>query len=394
MSKKNQAARLGVVAVAALAGQTWAFEPAGVKAADILITPTVKLSERWDSNFRAVEVGAENTFVTTLAPAVNFNKKGNKGELNVDLGATSDTFHSSLVDNNVDYSATAGLSLQLDSRNRLKLDAGFVHTEETASLVQNLQNDINEKTNVGLLYGFGAETARGQFELGARASQLRFQNDLVVAGKRLNSEREYDDLGFTATLYAALAPKTKALLEARHTTYEYVSNTGLDSTNTAVLVGVKWDATAKTSGAIRVGNETKEFDAAALGDRDNAMWEANITWNPLSYSTFVLSTGSKLDEGNNGAALIETRSNSLDWTHQWLERLSSKASLSLMNQDYLGAGGGNRSDEITNAGVGLTYSMRRWLDVGVGYKYSQNDSNAATYSFDRDMISLSLTAGL
>lgn len=397
MTKINKATTLAIAASAVLATPALALEPAGYKTAeDLLITPTLKLAERFDDNFRAVETNEEDSFVTTIAPNVNFNKKGKKAEFNLDLGVVQDIFHSSHADDNLDRYATTSLALDFTRRHRLRLNAGFNHAEETASLVQNLQNDISETVDAGALYGFGALTARGQIELGASHRRLRFQNTLVLpGGALLNADREYDATVAKGILYAAVAPKTKALLEVRHTTYEYVTNTGLDSTNLALLAGVKWEATAKTTGSVKAGTETKEFDAG--GERDNAMWEVAVSWSPLSYSTFTLTTDSKLDEGSNGAAVIETQATSLSWDHQWRKRLSSTASVSMSNQDYLGAAtpsGADRTDEITHYGVGVTYAARRWLDVGVGYKFSQNDSNAPGRSYERNMVSVSLTASL
>lgn len=400
MSKNYQAATLSLVAAATLATQAWALEPVGFKTAEgLLITPTLQVSGRWDDNFRALETNEESSFVTSAGLGVNFNAKGRKSEFNLDLSAGQDIFHSSHGDDNLDRGAAATLALGFDSRNRLKLNAGYQHVEETASLIQKLENDISQRTDLGLLYGYGAETARGQLEFGASTTSLSFKNGLVLPGGAiLNADREYDSNQFKAILYAALAPKTRALLEVRQTEYSYVTNTGLDSTNLALLAGFKWDASARTQGSLKVGSETKEFEKAGVADTDSAMWEASVTWRPLSYSTFTLSTNSKLDEGSNGASVIESQSSALDWKHQWLKRLSSNVSVAVSSQDYVGApvslGGADRADELLNAGVGVTYAMRRWLDMGLGYKFSQNDSNAVTRSYERNMVSLNVTASL
>lgn len=399
MTKINKATTLAVVAAAVLATPALALEPAGYKTAeDLLITPTLKVAERWDDNIRSVELNPEDSLVSTIAPNVNFNKKGKKAEFNLDLGAVQDIFHSSHGDDNLDYYLGSSLALEFDARRRLRLNAGFNHVEETASLVQNLQNDISETTELGLLYGYGAQTARGQLEFGASQRQLRFKNTLVMpSGNLLNADREYDAAVLKGIFYVAVAPKTKGLLEVRRTSFRYTTNTTLDSINLALLAGVKWDATAKTTGSIKVGTETKEFELAGVGERDASKWEASISWSPLSYSTFTLTSNSQLDEGNNGAAVIETQSSSLNWDHQWLKRLSSSANVSVTNQDYLGAvtpSGADRADEITAYGVGVTYAARRWLDVGVGYKFTQNDSNAPTRTYERNLFSVSLTASL
>lgn len=386
MTKKFQAATLVVVVMAALGGQARALEPQGYRTAEgLVVTPFLRMSERWDDNFRAVETGEESSLVTTVNPNVNLGVKGYKAEFNLNLDLSHDVFHSSRSDDNTDRKATAMLGLAFNARNRLRVDAGISHVEETASLVQKLENDVFETSNAGAIYGFGAESARGQLEVGASQEWLRFKNSRAL----LNEERERDAQALRATFYVALAPRTKALAEVRQTQYEYISNTALDSTNLALLGGLKWEATAKTTGSIKVGTENKEFEATALGDKDNSMWEAAVTWSPLSYSTFTLTTNSRFEEGNNGAFAIESQSTALNWDHSWSQRLKSSVSMGVANQDYLGAPvptGADRADELVNAGAGITYGIRRWLEVGLGYKFSENDSNASGRSFERNMV--------
>ena len=74
-----------------------------------------------------------------------------------------------------------------------------------------------------------------------------------------------------------------------------------------------------------------------------------------------------------------------------MDRLSSTVSYTYSDQDYQDI---TRTDKIDTFGVGLTYEMRRWLDLGVGYKYSENDSDAVGESYERNIFSISATASL
>ena len=51
-------------------------------------------------------------------------------------------------------------------------------------------------------------------------------------------------------------------------------------------------------------------------------------------------------------------------------------------------GGGRRS----TPGGAVRGGSRRWLDLGVGYKYSENDSDAVGKSYERNIFSISATA--
>lgn len=400
MSKKQHLAALFVaIGSAAAGGMAWALEPQGYRTAEgLVVTPLLTVRERYDDNLRAAEWNTESSFVTTVAPSLELGAKGRKAAFALTFAAPSYVYHSSHEDDHTDTHVTSMVDLTFDSRNRLGVDAGYHRIEDTTSTVQSIENDRWEASNIGAIYGYGAETARGQVQAGFRYDQIRFLNDLALPGGGiLNADRDRDVTAAFGTLFVAVAPKTKALLEARHTTYDYTSNVSLNSTNVAVLAGMSWEATAITRGTVKVGRETKSFERAGVGDKSNTMWEAAVDWSPRTYSTFTLTSYSRLDEGTNGAYAIESRSLNLNWKHQWLQRLRSQVSVGTTQQDYLGAplaSGAERADDVLAVGAGLTYAMRRWLDAGVSYSFLQGDSNAPGRSYDRNIVALNLDVSM
>lgn len=386
MSKKLHISLLAL-AVSVASSSVLAVEAMSVKLADGLeFTPTLKVSESYDDNFREVESNEESSWITTIAPTFTLGAEGRKSAYKLSYSAVSDTFHSSQDDNNTDHHLTADAGMQFNDRNRLKLNAGYHDVEETAGLDQKVENDMYNTANVGGVYTFGAESARAQIDLGANYEELRYTNS-----DRLNADKERDTTALKSTLYYRVAPKTKVLLEGRHTDYDYVSNDRLNSENMGLLAGVTWEATAKTTGTAKFGREKKDFDDSSIGEKSTGMWEVGATWAPRTYSRFSLNTRRGFDEGDSGASTIESQSTTLSWDHDWAERLSSNVSYTRSDQDYQDI---EREDTIDTFGIGLTYEMRRWLDVGLGYKYSENDSDAANESFERNIYALSFTASL
>ncbi|SFQ41724.1 uncharacterized protein, PEP-CTERM system associated [Geopseudomonas sagittaria] len=386
MSKKLHISLLAI-AITAASSSALAVEAASVKLADGLeFTPTLKVSESYDDNFREVENNEESSWITTIAPTFTLGAEGRKSAYKLSYSAVSDTFHSSQKDNNTDHHLTADAGMEFNDRNRLKLNAGYHDVEETAGLDQKVENDMFNTKNVGGVYTFGAQSARAQIDLGANYEELRYTNT-----GRLNADKERDTTALKSTFYYRVAPKTKVLLEGRHTDYDYVSNDRLNSTNIGLLTGVTWEATAKTTGTAKFGREKKDFDDSSISEKSTGMWEVGATWEPRTYSRFSLNTRRGFDEGDSGASTIKTQSTTLSWNHDWAERLSSNVSYTRMDQEYQDT---NREDQIDTFGIGLTYEMRRWLDVGLGYKYSENDSDAANESYERNIYALSFTASL
>lgn len=387
MSIKFNASTLAAAVSAALCANAWALEPQSIKLTDgLTFTPTLQVSERYDDNFRAAENNEESSWITAITPTFTLAAEGRKSAYALSYTANSDIFHSSHKDNNTDHHLTADGVFEFDARNRLKLNAGYHKVEETASQDQNIENDKYSTANVGGVYSYGAESARAQIDFGANYQELRYQN-----GNNLNADKERDTSALSSTFYYRVAPKTRALVEARYTDYDYVTNDRLNSNNVALLGGLTWDATAKTSGTVKIGGEKKRFDDSRLDDKSGSMWEVGVDWKPRTYSTFSLTTRRALDEGDDGASSIEAQSTTLSWEHEWLDRLTSTVSYSYTDKEYQDV---DRDDKIDTFGLGLTYAMRRWLDLGVGYKYSENDSTAVGESYKRNIYMISVSASL
>lgn len=387
MSNKLHLSLLAAAVSGVVCANAWALDPQGIKLSDgVIFTPTLKVAESYDDNFRAVENDEESSWITTIAPTFTLGAEGRKSAYQVSYTAVSDTFHSSHKDNNTDHHLTGDVGMEFDARNRLKLNAGYHDVEDTASLDQQVENDMYNTKNVGGVYTYGAETARAQIDFGANYEELRYTNS-----DHLNADKERDSTALRSTFYYRVAPKTKALLEARYTDYNYVSNDLRNSENTGLLAGVTWEATAKTTGTAKFGHEKKDFDDASVGEKSGGMWEVGATWEPRTYSRFGLNTRRGFDEGEDNASTIESQTTTLSWEHDWAERLTSNVSYTRSDRDYQDI---DREDKIDTFGVGLTYAMRRWLDVGIGYKYSENDSDAVNESYERNIYALTFNASL
>lgn len=398
MKQTTNKTLLALAISSAVCANAWALDPAAVKLGDgIAFTPTLKLSENYDDNFRAVETNEKSSWVTTIAPTLMLGAQGAKTGYSLSYTANHEIYHSSQKDTNTDHLLGADANFEFDARNRLRLNADYRKIEETSSdsrdaFGQLIQNDKYNTRSVGAGYTYGADSATGQIKLGANYNELRYDNTaLNPNGSVLNADKERDATALSAAFLYRVGPKTRALIEGRHTDYEYVSNTQLDSTNVAVLVGAVWEATALTTGSVKIGRERKDFDSSGKDDRSGGMWEVGVKWEPLTYSSFSLNTRRALDEGSDNASAIRSVSTTLAWHHGWSERVSSEVSYTRSDQKYLEVA---RDDTLDTVGIGLTYKMRRWLDVGIGYKYSENDSTRVGKSYERNVYGITLNASL
>lgn len=410
MTSKLSKLAVVVAAAAGFSGATHALEPQSIQVSDgVMFTPSLKVSERHDDNIYATKNNRKSSWVTNLEPSFTLSLDRAKSAYRVNYTASRDFFHSSSKDNNTDHHLTADAGFEFDSRNRLMLNAGYHKMEDTASDWQNVANDKWNTKNIGGIYTYGARTARAQAELAANYEELRYDNSTRLNnGSRLNSDRERDASSVRATGYYGIAPKTKALLEGRYTDFDYKSNKNRDSNNKALLAGVTWEATAKTTGTVKVGREKKSYDKSYYSDKSMGMWEAAVAWAPRTYSTFDFKLRRGFDEGDSYyeydsgdhvSSSVKTTAYHVGWNHQWMDRLSSKMTYSYTDRKYQNdratqALTSDRHDKIKQYGLGVTYEMRRWLDVGLGYTRRDNDSNRVNRDYKRNIYALTFNASL
>lgn len=406
--------QLAVVVAAAAGASTAAFalDPQDIRVSDgLMFTPTLKLKHGYDDNLHATESNEKSTWFTTLEPTFALNLDRAKSAYELKYRMSSKNYHSSKSSSHIDHHITAKSGFEFNSRNRLVLDAGYHKLEspnsDTEPTTGYIPNDKWHTKNVGGVYTFGARTARTQIDFAVNYDELRYDNSTKdpSTGERWNKDSERDAAFGRITGYYAVAPKTRLLLEGRYTDYDYISNDQRDSKNKALLAGVTWDATATTTGSVKIGRERKEYKNLSGQDNSTGMWEAGVTWAPRTYSTFRLNTRRGYDEGSiyeisddselgsdHVTSSIKTVDSSLGWKHYWTERLYSDAEYRRIDRDYQQAD--KRKDKIDQYALALTYEARRWLDIGLGYRHRDNDSNKSGRSYTRNIYTLTFNASL
>ena len=153
-----------------------------------------------------------------------------------------------------------------------------------------------------------------------------------------------------------------------------------------------------------MGQEDKSFDDAAKEDTDITAWEAQVTWEPMKRTSIKLSTSNRFEEGSEsspGVAFEETIEQTqydIRWNHNWNERIRSDVGLSLRDKAYLGGANDGRNDELQILSLGMSYSLRRRLEIGLEAQFRQNDSDTpaaqVNANYNRDTYFLTVTISL
>jgi hypothetical protein len=240
----------------------------------------------------------------------------------------------------------------------------------------------------------------GTFAYGAAGAKGRLEADLGTNSKTYENNRTKTSVldltmnNVAGRAFVRVGSRTLALAEISHAKTNYASGLSTDNnTERKYYVGVTWDATAKTTGIVKIGNMTKDFDNGKAG-YSGASWDATVRWQPLTYSTFELTTSKVTADTSDAAAYsysLNTASN-LSWRHAWSSTVSTSALVGVVNATYPGS---TKASVTTNSySLGANYAFRRWLSFGVDFTTSDATSANPLSEYKKNVTMFTLNASL
>ena len=227
-------------------------------------------------------------------------------------------------------------------------------------------------------------SSKGRARLAAKYRDTEYQNF-----REDTQYRDYDQWSVDGTFYWKVASKTDALAEIRYqeTRYDLVEpirrGGSFDSDEYNYLVGVSWEPTARTSGSIKLGWFDRTYKSARREDDDGFSWEVDVYYKLRTYSVFNLKSRRFSQETNGIGDAVNAQETRLDWDHDWNGRSSTRLSALFLNKDFSGS---ERQDDVYGVEAAYKYAMRRWLDLGVGYRYEDRNSDLELYDYDRNRL--------
>lgn len=368
---------------------------AGIPLGPMVVYPSLDLTEKHDDNLTQANVGEISSNVTVVSPAVKLEGKSGANFFGLNYKLEDARYAQSGADNYTDHFLGAYANFALGVRGDLKLNADYTEQHDARGSVagQGGARPEEYKTS-GLkgLFSWGVAGAQGKLELEAAYLDKEYKTNF--SGVQQYANRENTDIG--GTFYWKVMPKTQLLFQAKQTDINYkldaLGSPTQDSTEQRYYFGVTWDATAQTSGTVKLGWLEKKFDARP--SYSTGSWDAGVTWSPLSYSRVQLNTSRQTNEVASSVGDTVRASNyALTWTHDWSTILASNVHRGQLDEDYVlrGSTSGQRSDSTKSYGLGVNYQMKRWLKLGADYSRTDRSSNIGTNDFKRNI--LMFTAG-
>lgn len=368
---------------------------AGIRLEPFVLYPSVTVKEGYTDNLTYQNTNRLASALTVVSPALLAELKGSTTTVRLAYLGTFGRYDRSSVDNYDYHEFRGSADFDFTARSRLNLVADYLIKADprgfTVASTGTASQNKYHLWDIGGTYSYGAAGAQGRIEVETLFTQKRYENNRLIT-----DTLDYDAERYGATFFWRVGPKTEWLIEGTQVRTDYISSAAvLDNTDTRVLTGLKWEATALTSGTAKFGYNEKRYTNAASPQRraKGGVWEIGIRWSPLTYSVVDVATGRRFvdSQAGGGSSFADAKYITVAWSHGWSERLRSTLSGTYEEDSYAGI---VREDKVGFVNTKLEYDMRRWLTFGAEYRYSQRDTNLPGLNYKQNIFLLSVKATL
>jgi len=368
----------------------------GFNIGGLQINPSVTVTGLHDDNLTRAETQAISTFGTIVNPAIDITAGSEINQVNVRYDFERGDYASIQNDSYSDHTLFGATHNELTSKAVVDTTASYTKSHDArGTTFSGIATGFNtpdrwHEAAAEARFSYGGADATGRIEVYGDFAAKRYDNHRsLTVGRDLNSTNA------GATFYYRIVPKTSALFEGDYDNLDYrLANSPLDSRQLTLYTGLTWEATAKTSGTVKVGWQRKKFKRSNQGGGGFFSLDAQITWEPLTYSVWSLESGIRATEtDSNGVSgsYVKTNDVLLDWTHKWNEQFSHAVHVGYVHDSYIGT---VRRDDSVTAGVSLTYDIAPWLGIGAAYDYAKRRSNAVNAAYKENIYSLTMKGNL
>lgn len=359
------------------------------EAGPVRIYPALTTAVGYDDNIFESAEREVDSIVTRVIPEISAVLPVNTGYFQLGAQADDWRYSDSSDDDFTEATAYGRAAVEANSRNRFNFDARYIKARDPRGtfLTEGFDpalstiNGPDEYTDerAAIKYEYGAAGAKGRLRLGADYLDHSYDNHRDRT--RFFDREEY---GASGTFLYRVGGRTALALEGRERRIEYKqqdpTEPGLDSRQRSLMLGAEIDPVGATSGSLRVGRLRKNFEDSARVDGTNTVWELSAKWRPRSYSTFEITVERLPNETNGNGDFVDTRSERIDWTHKWTDRIGTLLAVSHMRRSYQNA---DRESRSKMGSAGISYQMRRWLKLRLDGSWRTRSSNVDALEFER-----------
>ena len=370
-----------------------AVEPANFQAGPVLISPELDVEAGYTDNLLRSHFDERSTWYSELTPRIQAWLQNGLNTYSLKYQLVDYRYASSHEDDFTDHRVNLDVHHEFDAKNVVNLFGEYFDGHEkrgqgtTDGIARLVPTPVEyERGTFGGDYSYGNRSSKGRITLEAKRDDYDYQNYREFTRYR---DRKQDTLN--GIFYWRVGNRTDALIQARVVENDYSENSpdsrggALDSEEYNYLVGLSWDATAKTSGSVKIGAYERDYTSEMRSDDDGFHWEVDLTYKPRTYSALTFGTRRYTRETNGFGNSIDTEEYGLGWKHEWSSRSETSIGVRARNEDYTGT---SRDDDRLDWDASYHFAARRWLDLAAGFRREERDSTDRLFEYTRNQYYL------
>lgn len=346
------------------------------------------VSEEIDSNILRPGENVVGDTAISLIPSLLYKGEAGRHPYSLNFVGEFARFQKYSTENYDDLYSLAEITLDLTKRLDVNLTANYIKSHDARAVPASrlnidLKPDLWELGRLFVEAIYGRKTNKAQIKAYAEGIQRPYTNNR-------QQTRSRNRITGGAVFYYNMRPKTSLLAEVSLADIDYYNGAtpiDLSSLETDLSLGIKWEATGKTTGQIKVGYLTKNLKDYELKDFSGISVKATVLWEPKTFSRVKLLIQRRTDESIqvDSSYFLTTRL-AASWEHDLSDDLTFALRFDGQNNKY----SYKRDDDLIDYAVDLDYEMNRRLNLGCRYVNSQKTSNVENTDYVANIFMLKI----
>lgn len=280
------------------------------------------------------------------------------------------------------------LQLNPSRRTQFTFDAGSTRGHDPAGVdrtagISNINTELDKwnLNRAGGAFRYGVPTALLNFELSAEYLAKEYTTNRAVT-----RVLDYNKTALSQAVFVNFNPKLAAVLELAEDFIDFDAGPGQvgglerDAAEYRLRTGVRWNATAKTRGDLRVGVVSRDREGRSDETLDGFTWAGQLFWQPFSLTSLMLTAARDSQESfANNLLVIDNRRYGIKFSQGLSRNLRFVLEVGGADARFIGT---SRKDQLENYSFSAAYNLRDHLAVIVDVTRLNRDSNLPNLDFD------------
>ncbi len=342
----------------------------------------LQVSQEMNSNIYATSDDEVDDYITVFSPGMLLTMQTQRHKLNLGVASATSQYKDNDDENFTSVTYQAGYNLNTASGIAFGISETFGTSEDPRPEQEASERKEHFTNRIISSLGYTFPSKKFSTEVFVNDFHLEYDEDDDKDSNR--REREYG-----VGVYYRVLPKTSLLLEYSYGTTEYYDRTDeeYDSRSNFYRMGIKWDATARMNGALKVGYEDRTYADIDHETKKAPAVDGDISYKITEETKIKVIVNLAIMETEYTGSAAESLSQSYFYDHQQfgvglVSRLMNRFTVDILasvsNDDYNNYEGGsldNRGDTTHAFDLTVGYDFNKNFNAGINYSAKDKESN-------------------